>query len=138
MILITPALKDKLLKMLCENCELERVVQINTGIALQKLELDFVTLNAILCHFERLGIIQDANIREVIIFLCLKTEAHDLFSRGGFSASEEIFKANIEKLGFEVDKLRNEGDPKLLDCVNALSGISSALFGGLALFKDRI
>ena len=65
------------------------------------------------------------------IIMC--AELHDFAQKGGFVIQEEIFKANIEKLGFEIDNLRKQLAPDKLDTLNKISSIASALFGGLAL-----
>ena len=60
-------------------------------------------------------------------------EIHDFANKGGFAIQDEIFKSNIEKLGFEIDHLRQQLGPQNLDTLNKLSAIAAALFGGLAL-----
>lgn len=60
-------------------------------------------------------------------------ELHDFANKGGFAIQEEIFKANLDKLEFEIDLLRKQLSPDKLDSLNKISSIASALFGGLSL-----
>ena len=54
-----------------------------------------------------------------------------------YSKNEEVFKANIEKLGFEVDKLKDELTPDQLDKYSKVAAITSALVASLAYFSPR-
>jgi len=131
--LITPSIKDRVLFYLQANCPLERLVYIPTNEFLTETEMDFDTLRPILYQFERIGFLQELGVgRENTSFILL-AELHDFAHKGGFAIQEEIFKANIEKLGFEIDHLRKQLGPDHLDKLNKLSSIFSALFAGLSL-----
>lgn len=58
----------------------------------------------------------------------------DLYNRGGFVVQEEILKANIEKLGYELDSLKDQLSPSLVDKVEKITKIASAITGVLSLF----
>ena len=84
-------------------------------------------------YFGRINFLEELGINRKGFSLILLTEAHNFYLKGGFAIQEEIFKANIEKLGFEIDNLKKQLSPDKLDTLNKISFIASALFGGLAL-----
>lgn len=133
--LITPFLKDQVLAFLCENCQVERMSSGKTSELLQELEIEFNTLNGILSQFDRFGFISDLNLRVSYFSLVLHTEAHDYKQKGGFQTQEEIFKANLEKLAWEIENLKKEVAPKHLDTLSKIATIASTLISGLTLYK---
>ena len=130
---ITPSAKDKVLFHLRDNCPLEQLVYVPTKELLNDTETDFDTLTAILYQFERFGFFKEVAVGHENTSIIMYAELHDFAQAGGFAIQEEIFKANIEKLGFEIDNLRKQLSPDKLDTLNKISSIASALFGGLAL-----
>ena len=130
---ITPAVKDKVLFHLRDNCPLEQMVYVPTKELLAETETDFETLRAVLYQFERFGFFKEVGVGRESTSIIMYIELHDFANKGGFAIQEEIFKANIEKLGFEIDNLRKQLSPDKLDTLNKISSIASALFGGLAL-----
>lgn len=130
--MITPKLKDHVLNELC-SAPLESMVNFKPS----DLELDicFDDLNAILCQFKRLGFISELNSRRQIIHLVVHIEAHDFLSRGGFFAHEEILKANINKLGLELEALSKELEPKFAEKANIILTIAANLTTTLGLFR---
>lgn len=133
MAIINSIVKDKVLFYLCAQAVPE---QISSGIVsdiLKSLNIDFNTFNAVMIQFQRLGFIDDLNLRNTYLSFVLRIEAHDFVQKGGFAIQEEIFKANIEKLGFEIENLKKQLSPDKLDTLNKISAIASALFSGLAL-----
>ena len=130
---ITPAVKDKVLFHLRDNCPLEQMVYVPTKELLADTETDFETLRAVLYQFERFGFFKEVGVGRESTSIIMYIELHDFANKGGFAIQEEIFKANIEKLGFEIDNLRKQLSPDKLDTLNKISSIASALFGGLAL-----
>ncbi len=135
--MITPTIKDDVLKWLCLNLETESPSQIPVDDVLKSINIDFDTLNSVLRYFERHGFIEDLNARKVAIFLILRVEANDFLLRGGFVAQEELLEANINKLLLEIDHLKKELGPDRLETVNKLSSIAAAVFSGLSLFSNK-
>ena len=131
--MITASTKDKILFYLCSEAVPEKLSSGKTADILKELELDFDTFNAIMVQFQRFGFIEDLNLRHSDIHFILRTDSNDFSQKGGFVIQEEIFKANLDKLEFEIDVLRKQLSPDKLDTVNKISSIVSALFGGLAL-----
>ncbi len=131
--MILVAIKDKVLSYLCKEAIPEQVSSGPTNDLLKELEVDFDTFNAVMTQFQRFGFVEDLNLRRSHLSFILRTDAHDFAQKGGFAIQDEIFKANIEKLGFEIDNLKKQLGPDKLDTLNKISSIASALFSGLAL-----
>lgn len=134
--LITPAIKDRLLQFLCENAHLENRSEGKPDDILNEFEIEFNEFEGIMSQFQRYGFIYNLDIRTYHFSFFLKIEAHDFLRQGGFIASEEIFKANIEKLGYEIDKLKKDLPQDLLETANKISAISSTIIAGLSLIKN--
>ena len=131
--LITPAIKDRVLTTIVNLFTLEKEKYVETSIVLEQIEtyIDLQTLNAILLQFERLNLVLDPGAGEEFTRLKLRAESHDLIHKGGFSTQEEIFKQNIEKLCFEVEKLIQELGPNKLETTTKLSTIAATILQGL-------
>lgn len=134
--IITPAIKDKILFFLCSEASVEQTSQCETPELLKQLELDFDTFNAIMVQFERFGLVEDLNIRRAHLSFILRVDAHDYAQKGGFSAQEEVFKSNVEKLILEIENLKKQLAPNHLETANKISSIASAIFSGLTLFQN--
>ena len=68
------------------------------------------------------------------IFVEPTANLFDLYNRGGFVVQEEILKTNIEKLGYELDSLKDQLSPYLVDKVEKIAKIASAITSVLSLF----
>nr|DAY65667.1 MAG TPA: hypothetical protein [Caudoviricetes sp.] len=90
---------------------------------------------AVLDQFQDLGLLSQQKFIGGIINISIKAKAHDVFNQGGFTAQEEILKANIEKLNLELLSLSKNLEPNLLEKAANISAIGSAIISGLALFK---
>jgi hypothetical protein len=132
--MITSYVKDKILFYLCDKAPLEKYLQIKTKELSNETKSDNETLTAILTQFEKFGFLSDLGINNTVTFFTPHIELHDFTSKGGFAIQEEIFKANIEKLGFEIDNLKKQLGPDHLDSIAKLSNIFTALLGGLSVF----
>lgn len=144
--MITPKLKDKVLNILCSGT-FEFEVHYNpipkSAFLEELLDKEEPSkscteneLISILSQFQRMGLISGyANNSRTVEFEVL-VEAQDFYSHGGFQAQEEILKANIEKLGNELELLSQELAPNHLDTANKLAGIGSAILSALPLFKS--
>lgn len=132
--MITPIIKDSVLKWLCLNSEPEVLCKINMADLLETTNLTFDTLNSVLTYFQRIGFIEELNARRVAIFLILRVEANDFLLRGGFAEQEEILENNVKKLLLEIENLKKQLGPDHLETVNKLSSIASTIFSGLSFF----
>lgn len=72
--MITPELKDDVLKTLVQSFPAERMINFNPA---EMDQLNFDELHAILRQFEKRGLITDLNARRSIIHLCVTVEAID-------------------------------------------------------------
>lgn len=132
--IITPRLKDELLSQIVNVGSMRAETNVNT--TAKELGTSSDVVEAIFDYFEELGLFtQQKFIGGKIIFF-VNVKAHDFYRNGGFQAQEEILKANIEKLSHEIDLLRKQLSPDLLDSANKLAGIGSAILSALPLFKS--
>jgi len=51
-----------------------------------------------------------------------------------FAAQEELLRANIEKLSYELDELSKSSDPLVVDRASKIAGIASSIATVLGLF----
>ena len=131
---ISPASKDKVLNYLVAKWPLEEMIYQDTKNILVETGVDFATLKAILNQFERLGFLYQLGVGREHTCMILIIEAHDFAHKGGFILQEEVFKANIEKLGFEIDTLKEKLGPEHLETLNKISGTTNTLLAGVALW----
>ncbi|WP_273209080.1 hypothetical protein [Runella zeae] len=132
--MITPTIKDSVLKWLCDNMPVEQYRPVNLQSLFKETNLTFDTIEPILQYFNRLGLIGELNARRTSTLLLLRIEAHDFLSRGGFIAQEEIFKKEIEKLIIEIENFKKQLKPDQLETAEKLSTIASAILSGITLF----
>ena len=131
--LITPKLKDDLL------ADLLSVGSMNVQNDIHSCTKEFNTtsdiVEAIYDQFEEMRLLKQAKCLGGIIIFQLTAKAHDFYSHGGFTAQEEILKANIKKLSDELDFLAKQLSPNLREKVVSLSTIASNIATVLGLFK---
>lgn len=130
--MITPIIKDSVLKWLCLNLEPEVLCKIDIADLLKTTNLTFDALNSVLTYFQRIGFIEELNARRVAVFLILRVEASDFLLRGGFVEQEEILESNIKKLLLEIKDLEKQVSPHHLETVNKVSSIASTILSGLS------
>ena len=132
--LITPELKDKLLFDLLSPGSMS--VQAN----IRQVAKDFQTspdiAQAVYDQFESLGLMKQTKCIGGNIYIQLNASAHDLYRRGGFTVQEEILKANIEKLGRELDLLAKQLSPDLSKKASEIASIGSNILSALAFFNS--
>lgn len=78
------------------------------------------------------------SVNSIGITANLYEESRDLnllYSHGGFTAEEELLKANLQKLDHELRILSDKLSPSLLETSNKISSIASCIVSALALFK---
>ena len=131
--IVTPTIKDKVLFELRDKLPLETFRYVDTKELMDSTETDFETLKAILYQFMKFGFLSEASVGRENSTIIVTADLHDYAHSGGFAVQEEIFKANIEKLGFEIENLRKQLGPDKLETVNKISSIAAAIFSGLAL-----
>ena len=65
----------------------------------------------------------------------LHAEIYDFFNHGGFTAQEELLRANLEKLNLELLKLSKDIEPSKLETVSTITAIAGNIATALGLFK---
>ena len=128
--LITPQLKDALLRELVSYNELKIFVQ--SELLAKKLSTSQDVVVELLNYFVRKNLC--AITHDYIggkFDIVLNTEAYDMVQRGGFVAQEEVLKQELEKLALEIQELQ----PKTSEQAQRITAIFSniATFFHLAL-----
>lgn len=132
--LITPELKDKVLIDLLTPGSMK--VSCNIHQTAKDLDIHSDLVEAIINQFERMGLIRTTKCLGGNMYININAEAHDLFAHGGFTAQEELLKANIEKLGLQLDTLSKHLSPDFLEKANQISSIAAAILSALPHFKS--
>lgn len=99
----------------------------------ERLGLDVDVIEIILDHFSDLGFIKRAKYMPRVDLL---VSAFDFANRGGFTVQEEVLKANIEKLGLELDALAKYLSKDHLEAATRISSIGSAILSALHLMPE--
>lgn len=130
--IITPKLKDDLLSNLVDRDLSKGLIPENECLS---FGIDPCMYVAILEQFEDMHFLSLSKTKGCI-FIDVKVYMHDFVRRGGFVAQEELLKANIEKLGYEIDLLcKHLSTPEFLEKVKTLSVIGSNILSSLAFFR---
>ena len=121
--MITPEIKDQILRYLCENCEFDELCVIEDNEDLLKLT-SWNELYGFIEQLKRLRLIgPQSDVYEDNPYILLYMDAQDFLRIGGFTAKETILKQNIEKLNLEIQKLRDNPSQAL----SILSNVTSIL-----------
>ena len=130
--MITCELKDKILCGLVTGA-MERAME--TQKEGEKYGIDTYTYEAILNQFEKLGFINQKHYFGDAQLIKVTVDAHDFWRRGGFTVQEEILKGNIEKLGWELERLSQDLPNDFLDKAQKLSAIGNMILSALNFMK---
>lgn len=130
--LITPQLKDEILKYIVESDDLP--IDINYDELAQKISVSPVILSLIIEQFADMNLIKpNEYIGGCLVLITAKS--HDFISHGGFVAQEELLRNNIEKLDLEIKMLSKELEPKYLDRLEKIMSLGNNIVGALKLFS---
>ena len=128
--MITPEIKDEILGQFISS---GMRFTINLKMHCHNFNITFDEFDAILRQFEKLNMpkAQRCMCGTGIVVggtahIALNAEAHDFFNRGGFAVQEEILKANLNKLGLELEALSKELGPKYLEKASTLTSLISS------------
>ena len=126
--MITPSIKDKVLNKLVEGDAIRKEFDLYT----LSIELGMSpdVLDAILKHFEKLGLCEVRWFHGGLIHVVLHVEASDMALHGGFTAQEKQLRDSLEKLQLELDGLR----PSFPDRAAQITGIIADISTVLGLF----
>lgn len=126
--MITPSIKDALLGKLVEGDTFRKsfdLVQLS-----KELGLPSEALDALLRHFEELGLCRVRRFLGGRFDVMLDIKAHDMALHGGFVAQEEHLRDNLKKLELELENLR----PSFPERTGRISGIIADISAALGLF----
>lgn len=126
--MITPSIKDKVLNKLVEGDTIRKEFDIYT--MSEELGMTPEVLDAILRHFEKLGLCRVRWFRGGLVEVMLYVEAHDMALHGGFVAQEEHLRDSLKKLQLELDSLR----PSFPERAERIAGIAADIGAVLGLF----
>ena len=126
--MITPELKDRILSSL-----VNLGMSVHTDIHSDPADygIDSYTYQAILDQFEQKGYITQTKFLGGVIRIRITADAHDFVGLGGFVGQEELLKANIQKLGLEIDLLCKELSPGLLEKAHKIAAIGQSILSVL-------
>lgn len=88
-------------------------------------------------QFKNKGLLKSAKrISGGKCYINLSADIYDFSAHGGFAAQEELLRANIEKLSYELDKLSGSSDPLVVDRASRIAGIAASIATVLGLFVE--
>ncbi|WP_448788351.1 hypothetical protein [Bacteroides graminisolvens] len=124
--IITPTLKDQILKDLVEADGI--TLQINLRDHAKEYGIEYTILESILDHFESLNFLEYiGKYLGGIVLIRMKVSASDFYLHGGFQAQEELLQSNIKKLLLEIEALKPSMPEKIATITSIASNIASAL-----------
>lgn len=130
--MITPEIKDRILSDLVAFEDMRCATDIKTDCA--KYEITRGQYSAIIDQLEKIGFIACSRCLGGYVEIYVSADAHDFYNRGGFKGQEMLLKANIEKLGLELDKLAKDLAPDQLETAQKIASIGTAIMSALGYF----
>lgn len=135
MIMITPANKDKILAAIASRDESAFYIYYDD--IFQDKEISLSKFELILYQMVKIGLLKKVSpTTSSSCYVEPTAELFDFLSHGGFIAQEEILRANLEKLDYELMKLAKEIDPSLSTSVEKITGIAASIATALNLFSS--
>ena len=131
--MITPKDKDIVLAAIAS--EDYSLIQVDYDEIFPSKDISKNEFRMIINQFEKLGLIKNVSaiIGGGLFSLTPTADLHDMIRHGGFTAQEELLRANLEKLGYELEKLAKE--PGLSSRVAEITGIAASITTALGLFR---
>ena len=130
--MITPKIKDEILSSFIEcgmSCET------NIYNECEEFQLTHQEYAAVVSQLEEMNLLKTNRCMDGTIFIFLTANAHDFFNRGGFAVQEEILKANINKLGLELETLSKELEPKFAEKAARITVIANNILSVVKFFE---
>ena len=82
------------------------------------------------------GLLKTLQLRTVGVYVAFPTaNLFDFLNHGGFTAQEELLRANLEKLNLELLKLSKDLESSVLESANTITAIAGSVAMALGLFK---
>lgn len=133
--MIAPADKDKVLIAIASHDD--PLFYIHYDDVFPKKDVSENKFRLILNQFVQMGLLNKASSVTGGAFSVVPTaNLYDFLSHGGFVAKEEILRANLEKLDYELTKLAKDIDPTLSSRVENITGIAASIATALNLFSQ--
>lgn len=132
--MITYKEKDRLMAHILSKNDIDLII--NYDEAFPDREVSKNEFFLIINQFLEMGLLYKAkSMSSGLCFIGVTANLHDLFVHGGFKAKEELLKANLEKLGYELDELAKSTDPEVVSRVKTITGIAASISTVLGLFS---
>lgn len=132
--MITPAIKDQILNVLISQDKPN--VNLNYDDLFPNNEIPVNEFFLIIKQFAKYGFLENPLFAGNMMISAQKTaDIYDFFNHGGFTAQEELLRANLEKLNLELLKLSKDIEPSKLETISSITAIASSVATALGLFK---
>lgn len=132
MFLITPKIKDIILGDLLSAEQANFVFNYRDSETKYDIKPQYVKM--ILEQFEEIGLTKTTKyFTGYSALVHIQAKAMDLYRHGGFATEEELLKANIEKLGRELDLLAKQLGPNYIEKAANIAQIGSAIMQALVI-----
>lgn len=126
--MITPEIKDQILRFICDECEFEETSRFETKEFFDIASVSLNELDAFISQLKRMKLLgSNSEVYEDQTNVQLYLEAQDFLRIGGFTAREAILIQNIEKLDLEMQKLRENPSDTLATAANIASILTNIL-----------
>ena len=132
--MITPEIKDKVLCAIVESKE--TIFDLSYEDIFPNNEISKRHLHLILIQFVEKGLLRKVANNGSYFLLSVSADIYDFFNHGGFVAQEEILRANLQKLDYELTKLSQEIEPSLTDRISKITTIAASIATTLSLFRS--
>lgn len=132
--IITPKIKDKALQAILAETSIPCTIYYSN--VYPDKEITDRQMELIIQQFVNMKLL-DKFVRTAdgAFWIRINANIYDFFNHGGFEVQEEILKANIEKLSYELDILSRDATPGLKDKITNISAIAASIATVLSLFK---
>lgn len=131
--LITPQLKDVVLRHFVENNQVNVTFQVWYGEPIQGIE--FSTVEAFINQFQKLSLMSLVAPHAKGNYYLLNVEAHDFINRGGFYGQEILFQKSVEDLLVELKKVDSPLVDNKLDHMEKITTIIANITSFLAALR---
>ena len=132
--MITPEIKDMVLCAIVASKE--PVFDLTYEEVFPEKEISKRHFQLILIQFVEKGLLRKATNCGSYFLISISANIYDFFNHGGFIAQEEILRANLQKLDYELTKLSQDIDSGFTDRVVKITGIAASIATALSLFKS--
>ena len=135
--MITPKLKDEIINeiLISFNESQTELIRIGYDLAKDK-DISELEFRVIIKQLAQYGLLSNVrNLTGCTYDIRLEAKLFDFYNRGGFVVQEEILLANLEKLGYELDALSKEANPRLLDRISNIAKIAASIASAIRLIR---